>query len=138
MTQLITEKELQNQVIAIIASTRRSPSSSLGYLSEDEAVSKTIDLIRSQMDALEGLTKGDAIALLCPATNCFAVTISSRELSRYQGMGEIADPPQATSRWIPCEKHYLEGATPFYCDKDGVEVSGDPETWPATEQREIN
>lgn len=71
----------------------------------------------------------DAIVLACPKPNCMVAMVSSRELSRWNGTGEITDPPHATSVWIPCEKHYQEGAEQFHCDKDGNEIPIDPRLW---------
>lgn len=71
----------------------------------------------------------DQIILACPEPYCNAAQISSRELSRWEGRGEITDPPQATTVWLPCPKHYEEGHEPYYTDKDGNEISADPGTW---------
>lgn len=73
----------------------------------------------------------DAIVLACPEPGCTTAIVSSRELSRWSGTGEITDPPHATSVWIPCEKHYQEGAETFHCDKDGNEIPIDPRMWPS-------
>lgn len=73
--------------------------------------------------------ESDGIVLACPEKDCHVAIVSSRQLSRYQGTGEITDPPHATTVWLPCEKHYQEGAVPFYTDRNGIEISADPSTW---------
>lgn len=82
-----------------------------------------IDLLQKMevlIEARERAAEEHFIALICKDPNCSVAIVKLRE--EY-------DPPTATSMTLFCPKHDTEGDYPYYFDKDGEEVSGDPETF---------